>query len=111
MNPPEHLSLCLIEECNEVGQAMSKLLRFGPTDRYPNAEKPTTTEKLIFELNDLYATVELLVGAKILPADWQRDNLKAAKKDKILRYMEYARATGTLVGPSSYEEWLRRVNA
>lgn len=98
MTEIEYLLISLAEECAEVQQATSKLLRFGPNDRYPNDTAKTTLDKLQDEMVDLIALVEMLEerGVKIRRMDMSMIAGIAAKKKKVAGYMVYARARGTL---------------
>src|SRR4051812_44414709 len=90
MNETEHLLTCLLEECSEVIKDCSKSLRFGLDDRNVlDPSGPTNRERIVAELNDLVAVVELLEERGHLQI-WESDGLKEAKKQKVLSFMEYA---------------------
>ena len=42
LSPTENLIVVAMEECNEIGQELSKVLRFGPDDHHPY-DKPFLT--------------------------------------------------------------------
>lgn len=78
-----------LEECGEVVQECGKTLRHGlesyrPTD--PN--RATNREKLISELADVVAMVELLEEHGILDL-WNFEELKAKKKDRFYQYAHH----------------------
>ena len=54
----------LIEECGEVIQAASKILRHGYNSYHPDHPSRTNKDDLINELHDLLATIEILEDAK-----------------------------------------------
>lgn len=89
MNKTEHLLTVLTEECAEVAQRACKAARFGLTEVQPGQHEDNT-RRLERELADLMATAELL-GLRI------RDEDKAAKMEKLKKFMDYARKIGTLV--------------
>lgn len=97
MNEQEHLLATLAEEGGEIAYDCTKSLRFGLNDtnvKEPNG--PNNRERLISELNDLIGVVELMVEKRYLPYDWlQREKIEA-KKEKVRRFMDYARSTGAL---------------
>jgi hypothetical protein len=94
MTKQEHLLQILSEECSEIQKAISKALRFGLDDGYP--EGTTTNEDDIYkELNDLNATVELLNDEGVLNYLFNRKAVNE-KKVKIKKYMDYARQRATL---------------
>lgn len=97
MNRSEHLLTCLSEECNEVGQRVSKALRFGLTE-VQRGQPLNNAERIVDELNDLFAVIAILIEEGILPdfLDGSGEALTDAKRAKINRYMEIARSTGAL---------------
>lgn len=97
MNLTEHLLTCLGEEGAEIAQDTSKSTRFGLADvNFLKPDGPDNRHRLIAELNDLLAVAEMLVATGDLPPDWQSAEMKAAKKAKVIRCMEYAHAVGAL---------------
>jgi hypothetical protein len=94
MNTTEHLLICLAEECAEVQQAVSKALRFGLDDGYPDSGA-TNAQDITRELTDLMAVVELLEEEGVL--EWPHSpEARETKKAKIRKFMEYARDRGAL---------------
>jgi hypothetical protein len=97
MNAIQHLLTCLGEEGAEIAQDTSKCNRFGCNDRnFLNPTGPTNTERLVNELNDLLGVAEMLVTEGVIPANWMDREKIAAKKEKVLNCMEYARKVGAL---------------
>lgn len=102
MNETGHLLQKLQEECNEVGKEGSKCVLFGLDDRnalevVTNPNYPTNRELLAQELDDLQGVIEMLRERGILPAS---DPARvAAKKVKVLKWMDYARSIGMLGAP------------
>jgi DNA-directed RNA polymerase subunit M/transcription elongation factor TFIIS len=88
MNETEHLLTVLTEECAEVGQRACKALRFGLSEIQPG-QPEDNKRRLERELADLMATAELL-GLTVRGED------KAAKREKLKKYMDYSREIGTL---------------
>jgi len=61
------LLIVLAEECAEVQQAISKLLRHGPDERFPSREpSPTNAEALEDELTDLYAVLAMIATSRVI---------------------------------------------
>lgn len=97
MNTTEHLLTCAGEEATEIAQDVCKSLRFGLDDRNVlNPAGPTNRERLINELNDLEAVVEMLVAFNILPVDWRSEKKKAIKSMTLSFLVNYARKVGAL---------------
>lgn len=88
MNEQEHLLTILGEECAEVAQRVSKALRFGLSEIQPGQDEDNK-RRIERELADLIATSELL-GLQV------REEDKEGKREKIEKFMGYARDLGTL---------------
>lgn len=87
-HPPEGLDrellTILAEECCEVGQRVSKALRFGLMEIQPG-QPLSNAERISEELGDLLATAEEMNDM----IDWQIvENSKAAKREKLARYLQ-----------------------
>jgi NTP pyrophosphatase (non-canonical NTP hydrolase) len=94
MTREEHLLVILAEECNEVAQRASKALRFGLKD--PDGSEPgqpyTNKDRLILEINDLLAVIEMVFGEQDIVSQMLKDD----KKKKVEKYLELSRKLGTL---------------
>lgn len=94
MTREEHLLIILAEECNEVAQRVSKILRFGLTN--PEGTEPnqpyTNKDRLILEINDLVAVLEMVFGEQ----DYISQMLKEDKKQKVEKYLLLSKKLGTL---------------
>jgi hypothetical protein len=97
MNTTEHLLTCLGEEGCEVAQDVAKALRFGLDDRNVlNPTGPTNRERIVAELNDLAAVIEMLVMRGVIPKDWPNPAALKAKQQKVEKFLDYARSVGAL---------------
>lgn len=97
MNKQEHLLTKLNEECLEVAKVVDKINCFGIDDvNILHLDGPTNRFRLVDELNDLKASIEMLEEAGIIPKDWESTYKKQQKKDKVNRLMWYARQNGAL---------------
>lgn len=99
MTEIEHLLTVLMEECAEVTQAASKILRFGPGDRDPTKpDAPDNLQHLKQEITDLLAAMDMLevrgMSVRLYGREWLER--RALKITRVERYMEYARQRGTL---------------
>jgi NTP pyrophosphatase (non-canonical NTP hydrolase) len=92
----DHLRLCLIEECDEISQRMTKLMRFGPNEVQPE-QSLNNTERLVDELNDLMGVIELLIQEGALPLNWVKLEKVNAKKLKVEKFLLLSKQCGTLV--------------
>lgn len=95
MNTNEHLLTILGEEASEVIKDVSKSLRFGLDDRH-KIEGPTNMEKLVNELNDFVAVVDLLVQHAMLPSNWESPAKQLKKKQRVAEFMAYAKKVKAL---------------
>lgn len=90
----EHLLLTLAEECAEVIQRVTKAQRWGLREVQPGQEL-NNEQRIRYELNDLYAVVDLLYERHGIVLF--RDNEQViAKKAKVLHFMRYAQEIGEL---------------
>lgn len=96
MNRKEYLLECLSEECNEVGQRVSKALRFG-LNEVQDGQPFDNAERIVHELKDLLAV------ATILQAEGHIDSFRVspdevgAKAERIEKFMAISRREGTLI--------------
>jgi hypothetical protein len=95
MNRTEHLLICATEECAELQQAISKALRFGLDDGSPDRQT-TNAEDIMKEYTDLISVMMMLLEAGAVK-DFNMDRAIEAKREKVIKYMSYAKERGTLV--------------
>lgn len=94
MTKKEYLLLLIAEECNEVGQRASKALRFGLKEIQPG-QPLNNTQRLIYEFNDLVATIELMDEEGMLDGESMIDrDMVEEKKIKIEKYLSYSQQLG-----------------
>lgn len=72
------------EECAEVTQAISKVLRFGTEKRWPE-DAPTNREKLEEEIGDLLAMIDILIERAYL-SDSFVNIARKNKKEKLKKW-------------------------
>lgn len=105
MTSTEHLLFKVAEECAETAQRAAKAACFGMeqvqhrNDDRPeqNPHKLTNRQRLYDEFLDLCATLQPLDFELPAPLHNASDNaILAEKRLKKLRYMDFARAEGTL---------------
>ena len=95
MDKTEHLLTCLIEECSEIQKVAAKALRFGLNDHHPDIPGVTNAEDITRECADMIAVYEMLIDERIIPT-LDVVGLKQKKREKVLKYIEYAKDCGTL---------------
>lgn len=94
MNKTEHLLSCLAEECCEVGQRVSKALRFTLAEVQPG-QPLSNAERISQEMNDLLAVAGLLVQAGIIPPFDDHARM-IAKVRKVAEFAKYSRSLGAI---------------
>lgn len=95
MTRDEHLLLCLSEECDEVGQRVSKALRFGLSE-VQSGQSLTNNERICDELRDLISVAQLLMEQGLLASFMPTKAEISTKAARISKYMEISRRHGTL---------------
>jgi len=88
MNEIEHLLTIFGEECAEAAQRASKAIRFGLAEVQPG-QPDDNRRRLEREYSEVVAMADLL-GLKV------RDEDKAAKVEKVKKFMAYSSELGTL---------------
>lgn len=92
MTNEQYLLTLLAEECAEVSQRATKAIRFGLEDPKGTQEGfSTNKQRLLWEINDLIAVIELLFGN-----DYVDESLKRIKKEKIEKYTQLSKEIGQL---------------
>jgi hypothetical protein len=94
MTRDEHLLVKLLEEAAEVQQRVTKALNFGIDEVQPEQEM-TNEQRIVEELNDFIAVVEMLQEAHVLKTALSKA-AQTAKKRKVEHYLEYSRSLGRL---------------
>lgn len=101
MNIREHLLTTFSEEAAEIVQDVSKSLRFGLEDRnILNPTGPTNRERLLIEINQFMAMIDMLIIEGVLPANWADPKVRLEKIQKVRHYMNYAISIGALTADS-----------
>lgn len=94
MTRNEHILTIVAEECVETAQRASKALRFG-IDEVQEGQDLTNSERLIYEFNDIVATMELLYEEGLIDRIFDRAYIEK-KKLKIEKYLLLSKEQGTL---------------
>lgn len=118
MNRKEHLLVIALEECNEIAQTLSKILRFG-VDR--TGPKTAATAQIELKNNDLFyqelshleATIEMLEKEDVLENIQDSNRYYQWKYDKkinIEKYLSVSEKCGTLNSTDSDTIKLENIN-
>lgn len=99
MNRAEHLFTTAAEEATEVGQRISKALRFGLSEVQPG-QPLSNAERIVEEFHDLYSMIDWLQAEGHIPASISirpdHDTMRR-KREKVERFMAISREQGVLV--------------
>lgn len=105
MTPQEILLICLSKECDEVGQRVSKALRFTLSEVQPG-QNLTNAERISQELTDLFAVAELLIELGVIPKASLREDIET-KKQKTAKYLAYSKQIGVIIWPQKQQSMRR----
>ena len=67
------------EECAEVIQAVSKIMRFGFDSKYPTEDSASTKECLEMEAGQLLCMIGILVDQGVIDEDAMIESMEAKK--------------------------------
>ena len=70
------------EECAEVTQAISKVFRFGFTERWPKDAVTNNKERLEEEVGDLLCMIDIMVKNGII-SDENLNKARNSKREKL----------------------------
>ena len=92
MTEQDHILVCLMEECSEVSKDVCKALRFGLGDADPS-NGVNNRLRIATEWAEVVAVGEMLIELGAIE-DLRSEKFISDKREKVLRYMEYARNCG-----------------
>lgn len=98
MKRHEMLLTIASEECAEIQQAVSKMLRFGGNATHPDFPGKTNGMQVIEEYYQLEAVIEMLIDENVLLSLTSEDRCRimANKKSKVEKYLGISRNLGLL---------------
>jgi len=95
MNKREYLLTCLAEECDEVGQRISKANRFS-LEEIQSGQDLNNADRIAEELKDLISVAVICFENGYLPTFLPDNDTIAKKLDRIRSYAEISKGAGTL---------------
>ncbi len=95
MNFVEHAFKVAEEECSEIAQEISKCMRFGAHEIYPEIGI-SNAERVKVEFNDLMGMIILLQKMGKLPEQMFDVGMQIEKQNKFLKNFEYSKKCGTV---------------
>lgn len=98
MTERENLYQVMQEECSEIIQATSKIIRFGEHNHHPNKPLVTNASELMTEYYQLQAVMEILQENNILPVLSEEEivQIKDNKKAKVAAYAAMSVSLGLI---------------
>lgn len=86
-----------MEECSEIIQVLSKIMRFGLYNNHPDRPSETNKDDLIKEYYQFQAVMEkIFFENQIKPSNVEIDTIKAKKLDKMGKWLEVSKKEGTI---------------
>jgi NTP pyrophosphatase (non-canonical NTP hydrolase) len=103
MKRHENLFLTVMEECDEVSQAVSKSLRFGLDNHHPESDT-TNAYDIMKEYYQLTALITYLQKVDYLPIldDDKIESIMEDKMKNVFKYQEVSFKEGTLDSIKNY---------
>ena len=99
MTREEHLLTILAEECVEVAQRATKILRFGMDEVQPG-QSLNNADRMLMEYWDVVAAMKMLEDAfPRLHDNWTPEAVAvhvAQKREKVERFLAYSSKCGTI---------------
>ncbi len=98
MTKSENLLVTLTEECAEVQQAVSKVLRFGRSNYNPATPQVTNELEVLTEYYQLIAVMEMLIDSGVLKqlGDYEIEKIKSSKKYKVELHQSISQDCGCI---------------
>lgn len=95
MNNIENLYIVASEECAEIQQCISKILRFGENNYHPNRPDETNAKELLTEYYQLQGVMEMIIDEGVLEC-MSEDEIKIIKEKKKRKVSDYAQLSKSL---------------
>lgn len=98
MNSIENLFIVASEECSEIQQCISKILRFGKSNHHPSRPEDTNAKELLKEYYQLQAVMDMIIDGGVLYnlSESEIMQIKDSKKLNVLKYSELSKQLGFL---------------
>lgn len=89
MTDLENLYIVAMEECSEIQQCISKILRFGEFNHHPHTPLRTNASKLLEEYYQLQAVMDMIISRGMFGRISDKD-IELIKTEKIRKVKDWA---------------------
>ena len=98
MNSIENLYVVASEECAEIQQCISKILRFGESNHHPDRPGDTNARELLIEYYQLQGIMEMIIDNGVLGhmSEKEIEIIKAKKRCKVSDYAQLSKSLGLI---------------
>lgn len=98
MNSIENLYIVASEECAEMQQCISKILRFGENNHHPERPNNTNAIELLTEYYQLQGVMEMIIDHGVLGhmSEKEIEIIKAKKRCKVSDYAQLSKSLGLI---------------
>ena len=101
MNNIENLYIVASEECAEIQQCISKILRFGESNHHPDRPNDTNAIELLTEYYQLQGVMEMIIDHGVLGHMSEKEietieTIKAKKRCKVSDYAQLSKSLGLI---------------
>ena len=98
MNSIENLYIVASEECAEIQQCISKILRFGESNHHPDRPDDTNAREFLTEYYQLQGVMEMIIDSGVLGymSEKEIETIKSKKRCKVSDYAQLSKRLGLI---------------
>ena len=98
MNNTENLYVVAAEECAEIQQCITKIMRFGESNHHPDKPEETNAHALLTEYYQLQGVMEMIIDHGLIGhmSDAEIEAIKNRKRCKVSDYAQLSKSLGLI---------------